>query len=336
MNVFPDQPNTPAVPSADSSGASPSTRESAENRFASPDVLPSGAPPASELGAGTVPVPTSSSALSTYPDPAWSGLDVLRLVLLAIVALFIGVSTVLFVAHFWFYPRAPVASLARFPLVVVAGQALAYMLLLAYMFVLVTRERRRPDFLSALHWNWPRTVGPYLLAGVALSLALQALAHLLPVPKNLPIDTFFRTPAEAWVITIFGITLAPLMEELFFRGFLYPVLVRGIGNGCRTILQWISEHLSPELGSWDFQAFSLTAAVFGTAFAFALLHGSQLKFSWGPVLVIFLVGTVLTMVRAYKNSVAAGLLIHIAYNATISTLMFTATDGFRHLEKLNQ
>jgi len=59
-------------------------------------------------------------------------------------------------------------------------------------------------------------------------------------------------------------------------------------------------------------------------------------FAWGPVLVIFLVGTVLTMIRAYKNSVAAGLVVHMAYNSTISVLMFVATDGFRHLEKLNQ
>jgi len=67
-----------------------------------------------------------------------------------------------------------------------------------------------------------------------------------------------------------------------------------------------------------------------------LLHGPQLLNSWGPVLVIFLVGIVLTMVRAHKNSVAASLLVHVAYNGTISALMFIGTDGFRHLEKLNQ
>jgi membrane protease YdiL (CAAX protease family) len=52
--------------------------------------------------------------------------------------------------------------------------------------------------------------------------------------------------------------------------------------------------------------------------------------------VIFLVGLVLTMVRAQQNSVAAGVLIHMAYNGTITVAMFAATDGFRHLEKLNQ
>ena len=53
-------------------------------------------------------------------------------------------------------------------------------------------------------------------------------------------------------------------------------------------------------------------------------------------MVIFLVGLALTIVRAWKNSVAASLLMHIAYNSTISILMFVATDGFRHLERLNQ
>jgi membrane protease YdiL (CAAX protease family) len=145
--------------------------------------------------------------------------------------------------------------------------------------------------------------------GFVLSVSLQALAHVLPIPKNLPIDNLFRTPKEAWILTIFGITLAPLMEEFLFRAFLYPLLERKLG---------------------------LIAAVLLTGLGFALLHGSQLKFAWGPLLVIFLVGLALTIVRARKNSVAASLLMHIAYNSTISILMFVATDGFRHLDRLGQ
>ncbi len=243
------------------------------------------------------------------PDPAWNGWDVLRLIFLTIIALFVGVLTTLFIARWRFYPHTALGEVARIPLVVVAGQSLAYVLILAYMYFLVTRERRRPDFLAAIHWNWPSNLAGYVVAGFALSLALQVLAHFLPIPKELPIDTFFRTPAEAWALSILSITLAPLMEELFFRGFLYPVLARGIG---------------------------VPFAVFLTALGFAALHGAQLMFSWGPVLVIFLVGLVLTIVRARKNSVAAGVLIHMAYNGTITVAMFVATDGFRHLEKLNQ
>jgi len=242
------------------------------------------------------------------PDPAWNGWDVLRLIFLTIVALFVGVFTVLLIARWRFYPHTALGEIARVPLVVVAGQSLAYLLILGYMYVLVTRERRRPDFLAAIHWNWPANIAIYVLVGFALSIALQALAHFLPIPRELPIDSFFQTPAEAWALGILSVTLAPLMEELFFRGFLYPVLARRIG---------------------------LPVAVFVTALAFALLHGAQLMFTWGPVLVIFLVGVVLTMVRAKRNSVAACVLIHMAYNGTITVAMFAATDGFRHLEKLN-
>jgi len=267
-------------------------------------------PPPENPGFLTFPqsVLPAPSQIEIPRDPAWTALDLVRLVVLTIVALIAGVFAVVLIARVWIHPHSNIGDIVRIPLVAVAGQGLAYLLVFAYMYILVTRERRRPDFLNAIHWNWPSSPAVYVLIGVVLSFALQILASRLPIPKNLPIDTFFSTPSEAWVLTIFGITLAPLMEELFFRGFLYPVLARGIG---------------------------VTAAIFVTGFAFALLHGSQLMYSWGPVLVIFLVGIVLTMVRAFKNSVAASLIVHIAYNGTISALMFYATDGFRHLEKLN-
>jgi len=52
--------------------------------------------------------------------------------------------------------------------------------------------------------------------------------------------------------------------------------------------------------------------------------------------VVFLVGLALTITRAVTKSVAASFLMHVAYNATISALIFVASDGFRHLDKLAQ
>ena len=269
------------------------------------EVLPanSSVPALSEFPVAVVPLDPA------WNDPAWNGWDVVRMTCVTILSLIVGVFAVLFLARASIYPHRSLAAIASNPLVIVAGQSLAYFLVLGYMYVLVTRERRRPDFLAAIHWNWPSNVAIYVVVGFVLSLALQALAHFLPIPKELPIDKFFQTPAEAWALGILSITLAPLMEELFFRGFLYPVLARSLG---------------------------LPVSIFLTALGFALLHGAQLMFSWGPVLVIFLVGLVLTMVRAKTNSVAAGVLIHMSYNATITVAMFAATDGFRHLERLNQ
>ncbi len=272
-----------------------------ENPEAVPVVLSEVAPQSATDLLSVVPAPPS--------DPAWNGWDLVKLLSITIVALAISMIGVLLAARSWSHPHRDVTELARNAVVVVLGQGIGYLIVFAYMYILVTRERRRPDFLAAIHWNWPANPATYMMWGIVLSVALQALAHVLPIPKDLPIDNFFRTPAEAWVVTIFGITLAPVMEELLFRAFLYPVLKRQLGMG---------------------------GAVLLTAVGFALLHGSQLKFAWGPLLVIFLVGLVLTLARARKNSVAASLLMHVAYNSTISVLMFIGTDGFRHLEKLNQ
>jgi uncharacterized protein len=307
MNFSPDDPREVPTP-ADTLPV----EEQVQVDPGSTDISGNGGP-APHFAAGDIPETPYAQYHEIVPtplaDPAWNGWDLVRLTVLTIVALFAGVFAVLFFAHWRLYPHTAIGELARNPLVMVAGQCLAYFLVLGYMYVLVRFERGRPDFLNAIHWNWPANIGLYVLAGFGLSMALQIVAHFLPIPKELPIDTFFRTPAEAWALGILSITLAPLMEELFFRGFLYPVLARGMG---------------------------VPTAVFITALGFAGLHGAQLGFSWGPVLVIFLVGLVLTMVRAKKNSVAAGLLIHMAYNGTITAAMFAATDGFRHLENLSQ
>jgi uncharacterized protein len=304
VNAFPEKPNPNSIGADDEQTDLVTPSEAAGTEIAQ---LPIGGTEFVD-SAGADPL-FKASTVQQQRDPAWTGLDVIRLLVLAIVALFVGVGIVLLTAHFLIAPRSSIGALGRSPIIIVAGQGVAYILLIGYMYVLVTRERRQPNFFSAIHWNPPKHPELYLIFGFVLSIALELFASLLPMPKNLPIETFFGTPADAWALSIFGITLAPLMEELFFRGFLYPVLARGIG---------------------------VFAAIVVTGLAFALLHGSQLSFSWGPVLVIFLVGVVLTAVRAYKNSVAAGLLIHIAYNATISLEMFARTDAFRHLEKLNQ
>lgn len=242
-------------------------------------------------------------------NPVWTGWEVLALGAVTVfLAMFLFPLLVALAAHLVFYPQVPLTEIVLYPGLIVLSQLLSYVVILGFMYSIVTRDRAI-GFWQAIRWNWPRNPGVYLLLGIVLSFALQAFAHLLPIPKSLPIDQFLRTTREAYLLSIFGVTFAPLLEELFFRGFLYPVLARRLGMG---------------------------VAVFLTALGFAGIHGAQLKYSWGPVLIIFMVGLALTLVRARTKSVAAGLLIHIAYNGTISVLMYVATDGFRHLEKLNQ
>jgi membrane protease YdiL (CAAX protease family) len=63
--------------------------------------------------------------------------------------------------------------------------------------------------------------------------------------------------------------------------------------------------------------FGIGAAIIITAVAFGTIHAAQLAFAGGLVLIIFLVGIVLTIVRAKTGSVAASLIVHVAYNSTL-------------------
>jgi uncharacterized protein len=257
-----------------------------------------------------LPTPEQPSPLTAVPleDPVWSGWDVLQIVLLTLVSVFVFLSLVGVAAQRLLYPKVPIIEVMVNPLVAVLGQVFTYLLILGFMVSIVKRVPSQ-DFWQAIRWNWPNNWATFLIAGMALSFALQGLAHFLPIPKELPMDRFFQTPGEAWALSLFGVTFAPLLEELFFRGFLYPVLVRRFG---------------------------VAFAVLATATGFSLIHAPQLGRAWGPVLVIFMVGLALTITRAVTKSVAAALIMHIAYNSTLSVLLFVGTDGFRHLERLNQ
>lgn len=201
----------------------------------------------------------------------------------------------------------PAAQLARDPLLIIPAQFAAYMVLVFFMYAVVRRERGY-GFLPAVRWNWPHgTWIGFLALGAIVAIAGQLLSALLPIPKSLPIDQYFHSSADAWMMAIFGISVAPFVEELFFRGFLYPVLARPLGVGLGIVF---------------------------TAIPFALLHSAQLGNAWGPLVVLFVVGVVLTAVRAVTKSVASSMLVHMGYNLTLFSLLFVASGHFQHLEKV--
>ena len=239
-------------------------------------------------------------------DPQWGGLDVFAVIAVSVATLVVVPLVAVVVAHFLFFPKAPLNELTQIPEVVLVAQLLIYLVVFALIYRLLRSRTGR--FLEPLRWNWPHSWAGFLLLGGLVYFALMGLGQVLPIPKHLPIDRFFQTSREAAMMTVLSITLAPFMEELFFRGFLYPVLARRFG---------------------------VPLSILFTGAAFGLLHGAQLKFSWA-VLIIFIVGIVLTAVRAFTKSVAASFLVHVGYNGTLSVLLFVATNGFRHLERLNQ
>jgi CAAX protease family protein len=235
-------------------------------------------------------------------DPVWSGWDVLLIAGLTLVSIMVLSLILAVVAHF----ASPDTSLNDVaPMVAIVAQFLAYVAVAIGMVVLI-EGKYHVRFWQAIRWNWPRAGWKMFSLGILLLLSITLLSRFLPMPKSTPFDQFFVRPRDAYLISLFAVTLGPLMEELFFRGLLYPVLTRRLGVGWGIVL---------------------------TALPFGLMHMFQYGYAWGVVLLIFLMGVVVTVVRAVTGSVASSFLVHAGYNATEMFLLLLATDGFRHMEK---
>ena len=256
--------------------------------------------------AGYDPLSPASGAPGPPEDPPWNGWDVVGVVALTVMSLIVIPLFVVLPAHLLLYPKLSLMDIIQMPDVILLVQVLVYGAFFGFSYALL--RSRSGAFWKPLRWSWPaRSWTAFLMLGALLYFSLMGLGQLLPIPKHLPIDRFFQTARAAALISLLSVTLAPLMEELFFRGLLYPVLARRLGVPLAIVL---------------------------TGGAFGFLHAAQLKYSWA-VLIIFLVGIALTAVRAATKSVAASFLVHVGYNATLSTLLFVATRGFHDLQKLN-
>jgi uncharacterized protein len=167
--------------------------------------------------------------------------------------------------------------------------------------------------------------------GLVLSLAVQAISSLATMPKDIPMDDFFRTASDVWLVTAFGTLLAPLFEEILFRGFLLPAFA--------IAYDWLSLPRTPAaLVTWHSNnRLTRPALIFSavlTSILFAALHGQQTAFAWPVLILLFCVSLVLSYVRLRLRSVMASTLIHVSYNATIFLFAFAATGGYRHLDKI--
>ena len=258
-----------------------------------------------------IPEPTAEPAVTLSPltpeGPPWGILDVVLIAIFSLIAtalLTIVSFTVVHAIPRW--KHFTVNQLTAEPLAIIVPQALGYLLTLVFMKLVVKRSTDQP-FWWAVKWRWPANVVLYIMAGIVLSLAIQIGSSILPIPKSLPIDEFFKTTHAAWVLAIFGVLIAPFFEELFFRGFLYPALYQRTG---------------------------FVAALVVNSLLFAFTHEGQLAHAWAPLLVLFVVGMVLTYVRERTGSVANSFLVHAGYNAFLFGMIFVVTNGFRHMEKL--
>ncbi|MEO1088635.1 MAG: type II CAAX endopeptidase family protein [Acidobacteriota bacterium] len=169
-------------------------------------------------------------------------------------------------------------DLEKGPLALTAAvlmQAVWWTLILGCVYVTVVHKHGW-KFSDALAWKPFRA--PWTLfvsAGFGLAFSVAALSSLVDIPEDTPFEQLISSRSALLAFGIFGVLVASPVEELLFRGFLYPVFERAHGA---------------------------LIAIAATAALFTLPHAQQYGNHWQILLAIFWVGVALGWIRQSTGS----------------------------------
>jgi hypothetical protein len=188
-----------------------------------------------------------------------------------------------------------VTPFARLPVIyAIPLQGLFNVMLVGFIAAWI-RIVRRISFSEYIHFHRSRRFSTWSLItlGAASALSVLFLSAFLPSTGETPLEKLLTSRSAILTFAVFGVAVAPILEEIIFRGFLFQVL-------------W-------EIGGSK-------VAILITAALFALLHAGQLAGNWGSVVLILIVGCVLSVVRYRSNSIIPSFIVHTSYNAMLFVL----------------
>ena len=171
----------------------------------------------------------------------------------------------------------------------VLAEFLGYAVLFLALKILFLRYDK--PLLASLGWVDQRVFRKMhlIITGFLLAGGMVFLGWILQTPEvQTPFEKLLDDRVSRIVIALFGVTLAPVIEELLFRGFLQPVLV---------------DH------------FGVLPGILSTSILFGAMHLVQNANIWQSGLLIAIVGFVLGVIRHVSGSTKASALTHIAYNS---------------------
>jgi uncharacterized protein len=263
----------------------------------SPDGIPE-APVPGEQRTSPPPDPTTDppapGAAPRDRDPAfWGYSDLFLFAGLSVPAMLAGFGLVKAgVSAFHLHPTRAAELLTE--------QFIGYLFLFLVLVVIFRFQYDRPFWASL---GWTRiTAAPLAIVGAGwlTAFAVVLVGYLIHTPTTSnPLTDLMQDRASILLVGIFGVTLGPLAEELAFRGFLQPLLVRSLG---------------------------VLPGIILAALPFGLLHFSEYGNSWRHVVLISAAGIAFGWMRQATGSTKASTLMHSAYNA----LFFAALWGGKH------
>ncbi len=156
------------------------------------------------------------------------------------------------------------------------------------------RMKYEEPFWPGMGWRteWPR-MWLTLFAGPALAVAVMVIGTLLHTPEiDNPIQKLLVGRWPTLLVGLFATTFGPFAEELGFRGFLLPLMMRSFGT---------------------------VGGVLLCSGTFVALHGPQYSWSWQHLTLLMLASVVFCLIRIRTGSTAASTLVHATYNLTFFT-----------------
>jgi len=227
------------------------------------------------------------------PAPFWNWADCAL-----VIGLLVGLIVLIFFAAGGFTYFIP--SLKTNPAPLLLPVQLAFYGAIYIAFFLVFRLRYDKPVFTSL--GWKRTVSSKTLlyfgfGGLLLSPIISLIATLFHTPE-VQMDALDQLEKYPVILALFGImavTIAPLFEELLFRGFLQPLFSR---------------------------TFGFIAGILITGILFGLLHSFQYKNVWQYVVAVSFVGVVLGAVRYRTGSIIPSMVMHGCYNAVAAVGIF--------------
>jgi len=210
--------------------------------------------------------------------PFWDYFDLFFVISIFLPSLFVAALLVRTISGF--IPGKPLQGLI--------AQLIAYALIFGALYAILHLRYRRP-FWRSLGWRVdPRVAIACLFAGPPLALAIGWLGFVLRAPElETPFQEMLQNRATLFLFAVFVVIIGPLCEELFFRGFLMPLLMRSCGTPAGIVL---------------------TGVLFGS------LHGPEYSWSWRHILLVAAAGTVFGWVRFRTGSTASAVFMHSTYN----------------------
>ncbi len=240
-------------------------------------------PPGSGFDPKSDPRPSAIAPANPERYPFWTYGDLFLFFGLAVPCLLLGwalVKAASWALHVHF------AAKAAGPL---AEQLVAYLALFGALSLILRVQYDRP-FWRSLAWTGFRL--PFLwvvIFGLSTAYGVAILGTLIHTPTTQnALTELMEDRASLLLMTAFGITLGPLCEELAFRGFLQPLLVRSLGAVPGIIL---------------------------AAIPFGLLHYREYGNSWRHAAIVAAAGAAFGWMRHATGSTRASTLMHASYNA---------------------